>query len=141
MLRIGRYVIWLVLISLIGIDMSCTTGSPATYPAFDTSVIASSSVSNMQNVALESHLRSALIGSDETVPGEVKYSVSISGANRSDDQGAVGTAKTRFVVSSLEGRDSDLNESSERVWRDQTQVTGTIVNLMKNFEYTSGIRL
>jgi len=95
----------------------------------------------MQNVGYESHLGSTVVGSDETVPAAVKYSVSITGANRTDDQGAVGIVKTRFIVSSLEGRDMDLNVSSERVWRDNTEIVGTITNFMKNFDYKSGIRI
>ena len=138
--RISTYIIGLVLFSLIGTDMACI-GDQITAPAFETSVKASSSVSNMQNVGLESHLRSALVGSDASDPGVVKYSVSITGANRSDSQGAIGIVKTKFVVTSLEGRDTDLNSSSERVWKDRTDVTGTIMNLMKNFEYASGIRI
>ena len=117
------------------------TGSVAdTIPAFDNTVSVSSSVSNMQSVAYESKLRSSLVGQAGS-PGEVHYSVSISGVNGSAEGGAVGTARTRFVVASLEGRDTLLNASSEREWRDSTEVTGTIVNFRKTFDYGSGIRL
>jgi len=121
--------------------VSCSLGESVLIPPFDTSVIASSSVANIQNVAYESHLRSTLVGEDENIPAMVKYSVSITGANRTDGQGAEGIAKTRFVVSVLEGRVSDLNSSSEHVWRDNTEVAGIIRNLMKNFEYKSGMRI
>ena len=112
-----------------------------TIPGFDNSVSASSSVSNMHQVALSSKLRSSLTGADESIPGEVHYSVSISGINGSAYGGAVGTAKTEFIVSTLEGRDTLLNESSERVWRDSTEISGTIVNFRKNFDYASGIQV
>ena len=112
-----------------------------TIPGFENSVSASSSVSNMHQVALSSSLRSSLIGADESVPGEVHYSVSISGINGSAYGGAVGTAKTEFIVSSLEGRDTLLNGSAERVWRDSTEIYGTIVNFRKNFDYASGIQV
>jgi hypothetical protein len=135
-----RYGIRLLMIPLLSVCVSCSMGAVVT-PPFDTSVIASSSVANIQNVAYESHLGSTLIGEDENVPAAVKYSVSITGANRTDGQGAEGIARTRFVVSVLEGRDTDLNASSEHVWRDNTEVAGTIRNLMKNFEYKSGMRI
>ncbi|HWQ63696.1 MAG TPA: hypothetical protein VN429_04700 [Methanospirillum sp.] len=135
-----RYGIRLLMIPLLSVCVSCSMGAVVT-PPFDTSVIASSSVANIQNVAYESHLGSTLIGEDENVPAAVKYSVSITGANRTDGQGAEGIARTRFVVSVLEGRDTDLNTSSEHVWRDNTEVAGTIRNLMKNFEYKSGMRI
>lgn len=124
--------------------MFCTfiSGTSAdVIPAFDSTVSASSSVSNMQEVAYESKLRSSLVGEDGSVPGEVHYSVSISGINGSASGGAIGTARTNFVVSSLEGRDTLLNTSSERVWRDSTEVSGTIHNFRKNFDYLSGIRI
>jgi hypothetical protein len=130
-----------VLLILLFTDCTCVSGNTIPAPAFDTSVIASSSIENMQNVGYESHLGSTVIGSDETVPAAVKYSVSITGANRTDGQGAVGIVKTRFVVSSLEGRDMDMNVSSERVWRDNTEIVGTITNFRKNFDYKSGIRI
>lgn len=130
-----------VLLILLFTGCTCVSGTTIPVPAFDTSVIASSSIENMQNVGYESHLGSTVVGSDETVPAAVKYSVSITGANRTDDQGAVGIVKTRFIVSSLEGRDMDLNVSSERVWRDNTEIVGTITNFMKNFDYKSGIRI
>ncbi len=136
-----RYGIWLLMIPFLSACVSCSQGVSVTTPPFDTSVIASSSVSNIQNVAYESHLGSTVLGEDENVPADVKYSVSITGVNRTDGMGAEGIAKTRFVVSVLDGRDTELNVSSEHVWRDETEVVGTIRNLMKNFEYKSGIRI
>lgn len=112
-----------------------------TSPAFDTTVSASSSVSNVQAMAYESKLSSSLIGKDGSSPAQVHYSVSISGVNGSAYGGAVGSARTDFRVSSLEGRDSLMNASSEREWRDSTEVTGIIVNFRKNFDYLSGLRL
>ncbi len=110
-------------------------------PAFDTTISASSSVSNIQAMAYESRLSSSLVGGDGSSPAEVHYSVSISGVNGSAYGGAVGSARTNFRVSSLEGRDTQLNASSEREWRDSTEVTGIIVNFRKNFDYLSGLRL
>lgn len=110
-------------------------------PVFDNSVSTSSSVANMQEVALESSLRSSLVSEDGSIPAEVHYSFSISGMNGSAYGGAVGSVKTEFIASSLEGRDSLLNASSERVWRDTAEVSGTIVNFRKNFDYASGIRV
>ena len=115
-----RYGMWLLMIPLLSACVSCSQGLSVITPPFDTSVIASSSVANMQNVAYESHLGSTVVGEDETVPADVKYSVSITGANRTDGQGAEGIAKTKFVVSVLEGRGTELNVSSEHVWRDET---------------------
>ena len=139
--RLGRFEFWLILIPLVSFAIPGAIGSTQVIPPFDTSVTASSSVANMQNVAYETHLGSTVVGADEDVPAAVKYSVSITGANRTDGKGAVGIARTHFVITSLEGRGTELNASSERVWRDTTEVTGTIMNLMKNFDYKSGIRL
>ena len=110
-------------------------------PAFDNSVSIHSSVSNMQNLALESKLRSTVVGEDGSVPGEVHYMFSVSGANKSEPGGAQGIVKTDFVVSSLEGWDIQPNVSSQSTWRDSTEVAGTIVNFLKNFDYESGIRV
>ncbi|MDD1728443.1 MAG: hypothetical protein LUQ50_05165 [Methanospirillum sp.] len=139
--RLGRFGFWLILIPLVSFSIPGAIGSTQVIPPFDTSVTASSSVANMQNVAYETHLGSTVVGVDEDVPAAVKYSVSITGANRTDGKGAVGIARTHFAITSLEGRGTELNASSERVWRDTTEVTGTIMNLMKNFDYKSGIRL
>lgn len=138
-MRRNVWPIWMAII-LVGIFTTGGAGS-STVPAFDNSVSISSSVVNMQTGALESSLRSSLVGVDGSAPGVVHYSFSISGVNGSAYGGAVGTAKTEFVISSLEGRDTLLNISSERTWKDSTEVTGTIVNFRKNFDYTSGIRL
>ena len=119
-------------------------GSPVfalSIPAFESVVRASSSVSNMQEVALESSLRSSLVSADGSGPGEVHYMVSISGINGSAAGGAVGSAKTALAVSILEGRDTLLNHSAAHEWKDTTEVHGTIANLRKTFDYSSGIRL
>jgi hypothetical protein len=139
-MRRDYYQFWLALSFLICIFISGVSGE-IMVPAFDNSVSIHSSVSNMQNLALESSLRSALVGADESVPGVVHYTFSASGANKSEGGGAVGNLKTSFFVSSLEGRDKELNESSIREWRDSTEVTGTIVNFLKNFDYASGIQV
>lgn len=112
-----------------------------TKSAFDSSIQASSSVSNMEKLSYTSSLRSTLIGSDGSVPGEVHYSFSITGLNSTTDPGAIGMARSEFLISSLEGRDLDRNISYERFWKDSTEVSGTIVNFRKNFDYTSGFRL
>ncbi|MFH0966668.1 MAG: hypothetical protein V1862_03160 [Methanobacteriota archaeon] len=139
-MRYDNYLLWLALSSLICIF---TSGAIAdtTIPAYDDSVSVSSSVSNMQNLALESSLHSALVGADGLVPAEVHYSFSVSAANKSESAGAIGIVKTNFVGSSLEGRDTELNASSKHEWKDSTEVTGTIVNFLKNFDYGSGIRV
>lgn len=130
----------IVLLVSFGLFSTISPGEE-TYPAYSSSVHTSSSVSNIENAAIESSLRSSLVGDDGSIPGAVHYTFSISAANKSASGGAIGSARTEFVVSSLEGRDTNLNASSERIWRDQTAVTGTIMNLLKNFDYTSGIRI
>ncbi|PKL59813.1 MAG: hypothetical protein CVV33_05915 [Methanomicrobiales archaeon HGW-Methanomicrobiales-4] len=135
-----KYPFWLALSSLICISIS-GVAAEVTIPAFSDSVGVHSSVSNMQNLALESSLHSALVGSDGSMPAEVHYSFSVSGANKSESGGAIGIVKTNFVVSSLEGWDIHPNVSSKHEWRDSTEVTGTIVNFLKNFDYASGIRV
>jgi hypothetical protein len=134
------YIVVILLVSL-GLCSNGVLGEETIDPAFSSSIHTSSSVSNVENAAIESSLRSSLIGEDGSVPGVVKYTFSMSAANKSAPGGAVGSARTEFVVTSLEGRNSETNASSERVWRDRTEVTGTIVNLLKNFDYTSGIRI
>lgn len=139
MTRLSRGLVWILLISL-GSVCSWSLAEEAVSPAFDTSVHASSSITNMQSAALESSLRTSLIGADGSFP-EVKYTFSLSSVNKSAPGGAIGSARTEFVVTSLEGRNTYLNTSSERIWRDRTEVTGTITNFLKNFDYTSGIRI
>lgn len=94
----------------------------------------------MDNLALESSLKSGLISADGSAPGEIHYTFSVSSANKSEP-GAMGLVNTRFAVSSLEGRDTMANASSKREWRDNTEVVGTIVNFLKQFDYASGIRV
>lgn len=139
-MRQDNYPFWLALSSLICISISGVFAE-TTIPAFGDSVNLHSSVSNMQNLALESSLRSSMVGADGSVPAEVHYSFSVSGANKSEPGGAIGIVKTNFVVSSLEGWDTHPNVSSKRVWRDSTEVTGTIVNFLKHFDYASGIQV
>ena len=132
--------LWPLLSSLLCLSIVGVTGD-TTIPAFDDSVSIHSTVANMQNLALESKLQTALVGADGSVPGETHYSFSVSGANKSGYGGAIGIVKSDFVVSSLEGWDTSPNASSKRVWRDNTEVVGTIVNFLKNFDYASGIRV
>jgi hypothetical protein len=132
---------WLALSSLLCMLFchSIVTADKMIDSAFDSSVQASYSVANMENLSYASSVRSTLIGADGSVPGEVHYSFSIKGTNSS--AGALGFARSEFLVSSLEGRDTGSNLSSERFWKDVTEVSGTIVNFRKNFDYTSGLRL
>ncbi|HWQ65325.1 MAG TPA: hypothetical protein VN372_00465 [Methanospirillum sp.] len=109
-------------------------------PASGDSVRASSSVANMQNVALESSVKASMVG-EGGAPAALKYSFSLGAANKTSMAGAVGMARTEFSVITYEGRNLLLNESSHMEWKDKTEVTGTIINLRKNFDYASGIRL
>jgi len=138
-----RYTAWIIIALLVSTTCLSLYGvaGDTTIPVFGDTVRASSSVSNMRDVAIESSLRSALVGADGSVPGEVHYSFSVSALNKSEQSSASGIVRTEFFVSSLEGRGADGNISSERIWRDETEVSGTIVNFWKNFDYASGIRI
>jgi hypothetical protein len=137
MMRYYRLILWFSLLFLIFLHTFPTIAETVS-PAFDNSVKTYSSVSNMRDVALESSLKSAFIRADGSGPGEVHYSFSISAVNKSAE-GAVGIARTEFAISTWEGRDLDTNVSSTREWKDKTQVSGTIVNFRKNFDYASGL--
>ena len=115
-----------------------TADSWALSPAFDDHVSGSTSLVNMQSFAMESKLKIRAVGGDG-VPAGVEYMVSIAPINGTD--AAIGTVITDFRGSILEGRGPSENESARNEWRDHTMVSGAIVNFMKSFTYTSGIKL
>jgi hypothetical protein len=107
-------------------------------PAFDDHVSGSTSLVNMQSFAMESKLKIRAVG-DDAGPAGVEYMVSISPIIGSD--AAIGTVRTDFRGSILEARGIHHNESARNEWRDSSMVSGAIVNFMKSFTYTSGIKL
>lgn len=130
----------LILITITGVWGESMIAGETIIPASGDSVRASSSVANMQNVALESSVKASMVG-EGGAPAALKYSFSLGAANKTSMAGAVGMARTEFSVITYEGRNLLLNESSHMEWKDKTEVTGTIINLRKNFDYASGIRL
>ena len=107
-------------------------------PAFDDHVSGSTSLINMESVAMESKLKIRAVG-EEGVPAGIEYMVSIGPIPGTE--AAIGTVRTDFRGSILEARGLNLNESARNVWRDHAMVSGEIVNFMKSFTYTSGITL
>jgi len=115
-----------------------TADSWSLSPAFDDHVSGSTSLVNMQSFAMESKLKIRAVGGDG-VPAGVEYMVSIAPINGTD--AAIGTVITDFRGSILEGRGTNVNASATNEWRDHAMVSGAIVNFMKSFIYTSGIKL
>lgn len=112
--------------------------SCSVYPAFEDHVHGSVSLVNMQSFALESRLQARAVGEDG-VPAGINYMISISPVNGTD--AAVGTVMTDIRGSVLESRGTNLNTSATNEWRDKSMVSGSIVNFMKTFTYTSGIEI
>lgn len=107
-------------------------------PAFDDHVSGSTSFVNMESFAMESKLKIRAVGEDG-VPAGVEYMVSVTPINGSE--AAIGTVRTDFRGSVLEARGTSENASARNEWRDHAMVSGAIVNFMKSFTYTSGIKL
>ena len=115
-----------------------TADSWSVSPAFDEHVSGSTSLVNMQSFAMESKLKIRAVGGDG-VPAGVEYMVSIAPINGTD--AAIGTVRTDFRGSIIEARGTSENASARNEWRDHAMVSGAIVNFMKTFTYTSGIKV
>ena len=100
-------------------------------------VSGSASLINMESFAMSSRLSIRSVGEDG-IPVGLSYTVSVTPVNGSE--AAIGTVKTSFRGTIMEGR-GDCNEASKNEWRDTTMVSGSIINFMKTFIYTSGINI
>lgn len=109
-------------------------------PGYDNAVKASSSVANMEDVTVESSLKTRFIAEDAGVPESVRYTFSLKGLNGSQS-GARGMARTEFVIRGLEARNDSLNVSGDFSFHDSTGVVGNISELLKVFSFDSGIRV
>ncbi|NLL10618.1 MAG: hypothetical protein GX268_07000 [Methanomicrobiales archaeon] len=110
----------------------------ASSPAFDDHVSGKTSLLNMKSLAMESKLKIRATSGDGA-PAGIEYMVSIAPVNGTD--AAIGTVMTDFRGFILEGTGTAENESARNEWRDHSMVSGAIVNFMKSFTYTSGIKL
>ncbi len=109
-------------------------------PGFDSSVKASSSVANIQDVTVESALKTRLVAEDASIPESVRYTFSLKGLNGSQS-GARGMARTEFVIHGYEAHNNSLNISGDLSFHDTTEVVGNISELLKIFSFDSGIRV
>lgn len=136
MTHIRVFISSILLILIIPVIISADSWSVS--PAFDDHVSGATSLVNMQSFAMESKLKIRAVGGDG-VPAGVEYMVSIAPINGTD--AAIGTVRTDFRGSILEARGTGENESARNEWRDHAMVSGAIVNFMKSFAYTSGIKV
>ncbi|MDD3574574.1 hypothetical protein [Methanospirillum sp.] len=136
MTRICVFIIAILFIFITSVFV--TADSWVLSPAFDDQVSGKTSLINMQSLTMESKLKIRAISGDGA-PAGVEYMVSIAPVNGTD--AAIGTVMTDFKGFILEGSGTAENESARNEWRDRSMVSGAIVNFMKSFTYTSGIKL
>lgn len=136
MTRICVFIIAILFIFITSVFV--TADSWVLSPAFDDQVSGKTSLINMQSLTMESKLKIRATSGDGA-PAGVEYMVSIAPVNGTD--AAIGAVMTDFKGFILEGSGTAENESARNEWRDRSMVSGAIVNFMKSFTYTSGIKL
>jgi len=132
-IRVGIIIISLAVLTPVMI----TADSWSVAPAYHDQVSGSTSLINMESFAMSSRLSIRSVGEDG-IPAGVSYTVSVTPVNGSE--AAIGTVKTSFRGSIMEGRGDGI-EAARNEWRDTAMVSGSIVNFMKTFTYTSGITI
>ncbi|MDD1724393.1 MAG: hypothetical protein LUQ07_04620 [Methanospirillum sp.] len=133
-----RIILIILIFFILIIHVQVMGESWSVYPAFEDHVHGSVSLVNMQSFALDSKLKARVVGEDG-VPAGIDYMISVTPINGTDR--AVGTVMTDFAGSVLEARGTNQDPSATNEWRDKSMVSGSIVNFMKTFTYTSGIQL
>lgn len=108
-------------------------------PAFCTVVQSRASLINVQSAQISESGGVRMVGK-EMIPAELSYRMAVTPDAHSGIS-AQGTYKTGFSGSIMEARDDSVRVAATNQWKDASEVSGSITNFQKKFEYTSGFRI
>ncbi len=119
-----------------------SSSSSSVIPAFCNTVTAKSSLVNINSAQVSTSAKARMV-SDSAAPAGLSYQIAVTPA--SDHEFAIGSVSTAFSGHVLEARDAGAGTwnqtAADNTFKDETEVTGSIRQFSKTFEYGSGFRL
>ncbi|HPY60966.1 MAG TPA: hypothetical protein PLG55_09610, partial [Methanospirillum sp.] len=118
------------------------SGSSASAPAFCNTVMARSSLINVNSAQYSTSAKARVVAADGSVPSALSYQITLTPNPASDLGQAVGTVVTEFSGDIMEARgtgDSWNKASVTNTMKDKAKVSGGIIQFSKAFDYQSGL--